>query len=751
MVESNITRGQHCYAHSTEQKSKADWQSLQDHLLSVGELAAANAEPFGAAALARVAGVLHDLGKYTSQFQRRLEGEYPRMDHATWGARIACERYGILGSVLAYGIAGHHAGLANGASGQARTSLRERLQAELYLLLPQWQEEIALPGAVGLPDGYRTERARGAFQLSLLARMLFSCLVDADFIDTDNYYRRIEQRPPRNAAKPPGLQQLREKLDVALNAFRADTEVNRLRADVLAHVRSQANLAPGMFSLTVPTGGGKTLASLAFALDHALAHGLRRVIYVIPFTSIVEQNAQVFRQALGDLGEAAVLEHHSAFFDDPQQALQSKEKRRLAMENWDAPIVVTTAVQFFESLFADRPARCRKLHNIAASVVILDEAQTLPLHLLRPCVTLLDELALNYRASLVLCTATQPTLLKEQGFKGGLENVRELAPVPRELYRKLRRVTVRHAGALDDSAVIDHLRQREQVLCIVNNRRHARHLFEAIADAPGSYHLTTLMYARHRSRVLDEIRARLRSGLPCRLVSTSLIEAGVDIDFPTVLRAEAGLDSIAQAAGRCNREGRRPVGASEVLVFETVDPQWAPPEELKRFAAAFRAIERHHRDDLLALPAVDAYFQELYWQLGQSQLDKKDLLGLLKDASADSLPLETLATLFRVIQTTMKPVIVPFDPHTGVADPLVEAALRDLQFAPSVARQLQPYLVQVPQQAYDALWKAHAIQPVASERYGEQFMQLVNPRLYDARFGLHWDHPQFLEAEGLVI
>ena len=749
--ESNTARSQHCYAHSTGQKSKADWQPLQDHLLSVGELAAANAEPFGAAALARVAGVLHDLGKYTPQFQRRLEGEYPRMDHATWGARIACERYGILGSVLAYGIAGHHAGLANGAAGQARTSLRERLEAELHPLLPQWQEEIALPEAVALPDDYRPERSRGAFQLSLLARMLFSCLVDADFIDTDNYYRRIEQRSPRNLANRPSLQQLREKLDSALNAFRADTEVNRLRAEVLAHARSQAKLPPGMFSLTVPTGGGKTLASLAFALDHALAHGLRRVIYVIPFTSIVEQNAQVFRQALGDLGEAAVLEHHSAFFDDPQRELQSKEKRRLAMENWDAPIVVTTAVQFFESLFADRPARCRKLHNIAASVVILDEAQTLPLHLLRPCVMLLDELALNYRVSVVLCTATQPALLKEQGFKGGLENVRELAPAPRELYRKLRRVTVRHAGALDDSAVIDHLRQREQVLCIVNNRRHARHLFEAIADAPGSYHLTTLMYARHRSRVLDEIRARLRGGLPCRLVSTSLIEAGVDIDFPTVLRAEAGLDSIAQAAGRCNREGRRPMEASEVLVFETVDQQWAPPEELKRFAAAFRAIERRHRNDLLALPAVEAYFQELYWQLGQSQLDKTDLLGLLQDARADSLPLETLATLFRVIQTTMKPVIVPFDPQTGVADPLVEAALRDLQFAPSVARQLQPYLVQVPRQAYDALWKAHAIAPVASERYGEQFVQLVNPRLYDARFGLHWDNPQFIAAEQLVV
>ena len=215
----------------------------------------------------------------------------------------------------------------------------------------------------------------------------------------------------------------------------------------------------------------------------------------------------------------------------------------------DAPIVVTTAVQFFESLFADRPSRCRKLHNIAGSVVILDEAQTLPLELLRPCVTLLDELAVNYRASIVLCTATQPTLGKEQGFKEGLNNVRELAPSPQKLYRDLRRVHVRHAGVLDDEALADHMRQREQVLCIVNNRRHARHLFDAIADQPGAYHLTTLMYARHRSRVLAEIRRRLKDGLPCRIVSTSLIEAGVDLSVRAVLRAEAGLDSIAQAAG----------------------------------------------------------------------------------------------------------------------------------------------------------------------------------------------------------
>lgn len=672
------------------------------------------------------------------------------MDHASWGARIALERFGpFFGQLLAYGIAGHHAGLANGQGGQSRSSLQDRLSHPLHQLLSVWEEEITLPKAseLSLPISFQVRRERGAFQLTMLARMLFSCLVDADFVDTDNFYRRIEGRSPRCTSDTPKLEQLRERLDARLATFCADTEVNRLRARILAHVRGGAAIDPGLFSLTVPTGGGKTLASLAFALDHAIVHGLRRVIYVIPFTSVVEQNAQVFREALGDLGDAAVLEQHSAFFDDLGKAPESEMKRRLAMENWDAPVVVTTAVQFFESLFADRPARCRKLHNIASSVVILDEAQTLPLKLLRPCVTLLDELALNYRVSVVLCTATQPALRADEGFRDGLQGVRELAPDPPELYRQLRRVNVRHIGALSDEALADHLRRREQVLCIVNNRRHARALFKSIVGEPGAYHLTTLMCAKHRSSVLAQVRQRLKDGQACRLVSTSLIEAGVDIDFPTVMRAEAGLDSVAQAAGRCNREGHRPLATSEVLVFSTENPDWAPPVELKQFAQVFGGIQRRHAEDLLALDAVRDYFRELYWQKGSRELDAHNLMGLLKLSKENSLPFETLAAKFRVIESAMRPVIVAYDRRA-------QDALKALEFAEScggIARRLQPYLVQVSYSAYDVLYRAYAIQPVASERYGEQFMRLVNPDLYDERFGLHWDNPAFIDAERLII
>jgi len=712
----------------------------------VGQLAAAKAAIFGGESIAEVAGLLHDLGKYTNEFQRRINGDLIRVDHATRGAMLAVERYGAVGRLLAYGIAGHHAGLANGRDPGERSTLDERLKGQgLPALLDQWQHEIQLPtmAELGRPP-IKPVRERQVFQLAFLARMLFSCLVDADFLDTEAFYNRIEQRPSLRPGQPPTLTELRAALDGYLAGFSADSPVNRIRADILTHVRQQAECAPGLFSLTVPTGGGKTLASLAFALDHAIRHGLRRIIYVIPFTSIVEQNAAVFRQALGALGERAVLEHHSAFSDDRSKDRQARDKLRLAMENWDAPIVVTTAVQFFESLYADRPSRCRKLHNIAGSVIILDEAQTLPLKLLRPCVTAIDELALNYGCSPVLCTATQPALQAPQ-FKGGLQGVRELAPEPPQLFQQLARVQIRQVGIFSDAALQQQMAEREQVLCIVNNRRHARALYESMADQEGARHLTTLMCARHRSQVLAEVRQRLRDGLPCRLVATSLIEAGVDVDFPTVLRAEAGLDSIAQAAGRCNREGRRALEASEVLVFRTENEDWKAPDELLQFAQAAREVLRNTTGDPLAPEAITRYFQQLYWQKGERELDRADLLAQIESKRLEGIPFEMLAREFRMIDSVQCPVIIPFDD-------IARDALRALEFAEGcgeLARQLQPYIVQLPRQGYNALLQTGAIQPVAAERYGEQFMQLLNPDLYHAQFGLHWDNPAFIRSESL--
>jgi CRISPR-associated endonuclease/helicase Cas3 len=740
------------FAHSTPNPNQEHWQPLDEHLSNVGKKAAEFAQHFGAEHLAMVSGKLHDLGKYTAEFQLRLTGDPRRVDHSTWGARIACEHYGPLGRLLAYGIAGHHAGLANGMEAGERSALTDRLASDLPTLNSIWENEIKLPArnSLRLPATFKMRKELGQFQQTFLSRMLFSCLVDADFLDTEEFYKKFEGVDTMRDKPVPSLEALRDRLNAHLSGFKIDSDVNALRADILSHVRSEAAHEPGFFSLTVPTGGGKTLASLAFALDHAILHGLRRVIFVIPFTSIVEQNAAVFRSALGDLGDAAVLEHHSAFVEQPSASndpdkYQSVQKLRLAMENWDAPIVVTTAVQFFESLFAARPSQCRKLHNIADSVVILDEAQTMPLKLLRPCVAAIDELARNYRCSVVLCTATQPALEAPE-FVGGLEGVHELAPDKHQLFQKLERVRVRHLGTLDDAALTAHMREREQILCIVNNRRHARAVYQSMADLPGARHLTTLMCAKHRSAVLKDVRQMLLDEVPCRLVATSLIEAGVDVDFPTVLRAEAGLDSIAQAAGRCNREGRHSKEDSEVMVFAVENDDWAPPPDVKQFAQAAQEVMRLHPEDPLSPTAIENYFKLLYWQKGGNELDAHDLLGITKRSQIDSLPLETLATKFRMIDSVQMPVIVPYDD-------IAREALRELRFAKGsvkISRLLQPYLVQLPRQGFDALRKVGAVHPVAPEKWGEQFMQLTHEDLYDPKYGLQWDNPTFIRLDRLV-
>lgn len=440
---------------------------MRCHLEVVATLAEQFAAKFGAAEMGRAAGLLHDIGKYSVEFQRKLRGENLRVDHSTAGARIAEETFRATirgkslagaGRILAYVVAAHHAGLANGAGAGARTPLQDRLRDASIPKADAWRQEIELPASAAMPQSRvhpnpEVAPLRGGLQRSLLARMVFSCLIDADRTDTGEFYAT-----QKGAVLPvydgPRLLELKTRLAAYIVAkfANADGEVNRIRAEVLAAARDAANRPQGLFSLTVPTGGGKTLSSLAFALEHALAHGLDRVIYVIPFTSIIEQNADVFREALG---AEAILEHHSAFDDESllkkwgrsekdDSEAQAGERLRLAMETWDKPIVVTTAVQFFESLFSNRTTQCRKLHNIAKSVVILDEAQMLPLRLLEPCIAVLDELARNYRTSVVLCTATQPAVVERpdepaRSFEGGFRDVREIAPDPPSLFQRLSR------------------------------------------------------------------------------------------------------------------------------------------------------------------------------------------------------------------------------------------------------------------------------------------------------------------------
>ena len=749
------------YAHSGSDGKPGDWHRLGAHLRDTGERAERFLQASGHGPLARTAGLLHDLGKYSADFQQRLFGDPKSVNHSTAGALVAVQRYGdMLGKMLAFCIAGHHAGLANGVHGERTRALGERLAEAVPPLDEVWHDEVSLPD-LSPPRIRPRDRNTAGLSASNFVRMVFSALVDADFLDTEEYYARREGRQVMRGAFP-RLGTLSERLAAHLAGVTLDaapTPLNALRARILDHLRQQCAAPPGVFTLTVPTGGGKTLASLAFALEHAARHGLDRVIYVIPYTSIIEQTATVFRDALRGVEETRVefvLEHHSAFDEERSGHREARDKLRLAMENWDAPVVVTTAVQFFESLFANRPSRCRKLHNIANSVVVLDEAQTMPLRYLRPCVAMLDDLTRNWRTSVVLCTATQPALRSDNGFTGGFEGVRELAPEPERLYRHpaFKRTRLHHEGIMSTSDLVARLQEASQALCIVNTRRHARELYESLRDtAPDACHLSTLMCAAHRSERLRTVRSALEEGEPVRLVATSLVEAGVDIDFPEVWRAEAGLESIAQAAGRCNREGRLDIGI--VHVFETdVADGYKAPIEVAQLADAARTVLRTRGDDPLALNALHKYFREVYWARGADALDAKGILRMLGErAKTLDFPFESVAREFRLIESPMVPVIVPYG-TTETDRRAVRALVRDLERVErpgGIARLLQPYVVQIPPHARQALLAAGAAVAVQEARFERQFVVLTNEDLYSVEVGLSWEDPTFREAESQIV
>jgi CRISPR-associated endonuclease/helicase Cas3 len=734
------------FAHSLIGQPLAEWETLPAHLSAVATRAAGFAAAFGCAGLARAAGQLHDIGKASVAFQTYIAapqdaaGGRKGPDHSTAGARQAMAAFpGSLGRMLAAIIAGHHAGLGDG------DELDRRLDPANHQIAPfaGWQAAAGpLPATRELsPTRQMVPNQHAGFAQAFLMRMLFSCLVDADFLETEAFYAKATDAPVARGGHA-SLETLRDRLCTHLHALRPATPdaVNTLRARVLDDAMAKAALPPGLFTLTVPTGGGKTLTSLAFALEHALHHGLRRVVYVIPFTAIIEQTADVFRKALGTDHE--VLEHHASF-DWEKQTQEDDEgpdgvkKLQRAAENWDVPVVVTTTVQFFESLFANRTSRCRKLHNLAGAVIVLDEAQTLPLHVLRPCMAALDELARNYGASVVLCTATQPALRTQQGFKHGLDipDDRELAPDPRTLYTALKRVRVDVLpGKVPDAIITARFNEAERMLCIVNTRAHARALYESIRDLPGALHLTTLMCPKHRRAVLTTVREKLVAGAPARLVATSLIEAGVDVDFPEVWRAAAGLDSIAQAAGRCNRNGHLPEG--RVVVFEPAEI--TPPREIEAFFQATRPILRGH-DDLLGLDAIEAYFSELYWQKGEAQLDATEVDGLrgvlpaLRARATDlRFPFRGIGQAFRLIDDTMDPVIVPWDAD---AHDLLRAIAAAARPPGTLLRRLQQYVVSIPRRERDAWLRLGALRP-AHPALGEAMLAFADDAHYRQDTGL---------------
>ena len=718
------------YAHSIDGRPVSEWQPLDEHLLNVASLARRFAEEFGAGEWAYLAGLWHDLGKYSGEFQQRLHGG-SRVDHATAGAQYSFDNLpdDKKAKLLAYTIAGHHSGLPDGKSNEA-SCLTRRLKKQV----PKYTDSLLKREEIQLaPPAFDSKRF--AFQLSFFVRMLYSSLVDADFLDTEQF---MDSEKSSWRKGYPSLEEMNKKLSLALEKLSEIgplKEINRERAYVLKYCLEAAELRQGLFSLTVPTGGGKTLSSLAFALKHALRYRLKRIIYVIPYTSIIEQNAAVFRHILG---ENAVLEHHSNFTPRSEE-IEEYQRSMLATENWDAPLIVTTNVQFFESLFSNRSSRCRRLHNISGSVVILDEAQMLPVPLLKPCLEALRELSSSYRTSIILCTATQPALSTTETFKDGLDNVQEIIPDPDKLYNSLRRVRINKIPEISDNELAGKLIAHRQVLCIVNTRKHARSLFEKLDNKEGCYHLSALMCPAHRTDMLKKIRKALDDDLPCRVVSTQLIEAGVDIDFPVVFRAATGIDSIAQAAGRCNREGILPE-KGEVYLFKPEDG--LPPGYFRHTAEAAETVLRHH-DDPLSLGAVSAYFQELYWKKGD-KLDEYGILSLLKeDAARLNFPFKEIAEKFSLIKDSLETLIIPWNKE---AERIIQS-LRYTEYPAKFVRQIQRFTIQVHPRILISLEAYGSV-----ERFGEdgEYPVLQNMDLYRDDIGLCPDDPTFHEVENLI-
>ncbi len=538
----------------------------------------------------------------------------------------------------------------------------------------------------------------GANGFSMWVRMLFSSLVDADFLDTESFMAPEQEASRGQWPNPEALQVRFDRyMDTLLDKAGATT-VNSLRATVLQRCREQARQPPGLFSLTVPTGGGKTLSGMAFALAHARHHGKRRVIHVIPYTSIIEQTAAVFREIFGD----AVIEHHSNAETDPGR---ETSRSRLACENWDAPVIVTTSVQFFESLFASRTSRCRKLHNIVDSVVVLDEAQLLPPAFLQPILDVLNLLVRHYGVTIVLSTATQPALSTKTYFDRtvrGLDGVREIMADPDALYRNLDRVTVQLPDDWETpvtwEALATELSGHDSILAIVNTRRHARELHRLMPK--GTLHLSALMCGAHRTEVIGTIKKRLERKEPTRVISTQLVEAGVDVDFPVVYRALAGLDSIAQSAGRCNREGHLERG--RVVVF--IPPQAPPPGLLRKGADACRAVLHEYTGKPLDRALFARYFEHFYHAC---DLDEQEICKLLKvDTQTLAVDFRTAAERFRLIDDADRISVVVRYRCPGEPDETVDKLVGKLRTEGTsrwLMRALQRYTVGLPKRDADRL------------------------------------------------
>lgn len=751
----------HYFAHSTENTESDKWQPLDEHLHGVASLSEKFAAKFKSKQWGYISGLWHDLGKYQNKFQKRIQGENIAVEHAGVGARLAYEKWGNNAIPIAMAIAGHHTGLPNLQTTETGLAppLLQRLQKNKNALqncTPAIPQDIINHDLPGFPDAlaghahlHKDDQNNLLYMREMWVRFLFSCVVDADRLDTACFCA------PEREKKRGGyddIETLRHRCDQYIDqkiAGLSDTEknlpINLARQKILRQCREAALARQGLFSLTVPTGGGKTLSGMSFALNHAVENDLQRVIVVIPYTSIIEQNALVYQNCMG---AENVLEHHTNL--DPKQELRKKgdeitEKHGLASENWDAPVVVTTTVQFFESLFAARPAKTRKLHNISQSVIILDEVQALPPGLLNPILDGLKQLRDFYNCSIVLSTATLPALSARPGFDQGLPEVKPIIEENQTLSKALQRVEIHWPDKPDPLGLEElatELNDYNQVLCVVNKRKDARELAEMLeqkTDEP-VFHLSALMCPAHRLSIIEQIRQTLQQNEQiCRVISTQLIEAGVDLDFPVVYRAMAGLDSIIQAAGRCNREGK--IRRGKVVVFKSTSkpPPGVPAKAVDIMKGMLREFDTQLDPDD---PEINEhYFKKLYFN---SHKDVKNI-----QANRREFNFATVGRDFKLIEDGYTfPVIVPWKDAENRLARLREAISYDLPFKDHL-RALQPYTVNIYQHSFKKLNQAGALEEIVEGIFA---LSNTHKYLYDSKFGLVMgDEAPPADPESLIV
>lgn len=693
-------------AHSSSKGGHED--PVREHLQDVAERAAAYAAPFRASEEARMAGLLHDVGKYGDLFERRLEGAERGIDHWSAGAWVALSKYHHAGIASALAIEGHHVGLQQASKDSLSALQPDRLtrqhplglrlsEPSVGLLLERFRlDDLVLPESAQVGRSICEGLEAPAAAAMLDVRMLYSTLVDADFVETEAHFRSDASGPKRYRETGPRLEAERD-LSVLLTYLEhltarsdASAAVTRMRTDLLEACLEAATGPPGLYTVTAPTGTGKTLSLLAFALKHAHCHGLRRVVAVIPFLSIIEQTAIEYRKALAKYPVAYldryVREYHSLAgtrFSGSRSDRGSEDGEprvdEYVADCWDSPVVITTSVQLMESLLANRPSACRKLHRLAQSIIILDEVQNLPAPLAVPTLATLSRLSQSFGATIVLSTATQPAFAHFDAhvrkYSAAGWRAQEMVPARLDLFARARRVEVEWPADPDCrtswSEVSDEMAGAHQALCVVNLKRHAAQVYDALEQSgiEGLLHLSTSMCPAHRQAALTEVRRRLADGLPCRLVSTQCIEAGVDVDFPLVLRAWGPLDAIAQAAGRCNRNGREAVG--RVRVFTPEDEEY-PDGGYRQAASVTRILWRELGGiDINDPVCFERYFHMLY-DLLRPQTQRRDLLE-----AVELRDFREVARLYRLIPKDAINILVSYD-HVAFAGLREEVAKNGL-------------------------------------------------------------------------